>query len=130
MLYNRIITPTWVQCPAAVVCLELCHVCVALVAAVGLAAGHLKLAEPGEHDVLDVLNAGVALGNLLIHIVMTVQKSKQGINKMCSMYSMQGLPSVACKACCDGAARQNFLNQGNTMCSMHSMLEMPCAPCW
>lgn len=57
---------TWVQRAAGVVCLELCHVCVGLAAAVGLAAVQLKLAEPGEHDVLDVLDAGVALCDLLL----------------------------------------------------------------
>lgn len=55
---------TWVQCSAAVIVLELLHVRVCDAAAVRLAAVHLKRAEPGEHNVLYVLDAGVALSHL------------------------------------------------------------------
>ena len=52
---------TWMKFPRLVVLVELVNISVNLTPAVGFVALHLKLVEPREDDVLDVLKAGVSL---------------------------------------------------------------------
>lgn len=56
--------PTWVQCSADIICLELINICVPLITTILRFTMHFELLEPGEHNVGDVLYARVAINHL------------------------------------------------------------------
>jgi hypothetical protein len=100
-------------------------------ATVGLVAGEVKLVEPGEHDVFDILDAGVALCDLFFESRDVWRMGSRQRAEVSEHVQLRVSVTTKAESATLGSlhVKSNLLNQGNTMCSMYSMQGLPSVTC-